>query len=176
MASDGRLGRECYGAIPHFPMNTIWFEHIDVDEDHPPTFDLNWEDPYFKIVLALHHAVLKEAGKDNFLVGQGCFMPGNDMLALVIGTQEMLTSMHDRPEWTRNAILQLARNWLTRCFSAMTGRSNSGWMAALSRSTGKQPRHRRCAHHCIRGRKRQTRSADRPWNQQRRGLGHLPEV
>ena len=127
MASDGRLGRECYGAIPHFPMNTIWFEHIDVDEDHPPTFDLNWEDPYFKIVLALHHAVLKEAGKDNFLVGQGCFMPGNDMLALVIGTQEMLTSMHDRPEWTRNAILQLARNWLTRCFSAMTGRSRRGW-------------------------------------------------
>lgn len=102
-----------YGATPHFPMETIWFDHLKVDWDNPPALDLNWDDPYFKKVLALHQAVLKEADKDNFIVGQGVFMPGNDMLAFVIGTEETLVSMYERPEWTKNAILQLTRNWIT---------------------------------------------------------------
>jgi len=80
--------------------------------------------------------VARAAGKDNFIVGQGCFMPGNDMLGLVIGTEEMLRCMYDHPAWTKNAILQLAGNWveLTKQFHQLTRETsdfwygNAGWM------------------------------------------------
>jgi hypothetical protein len=125
-----------YGATPHFPLETIWFEPRRVDWDRPPSFPLDWEDPWLGKVTALHEAVLGAAGRDDFIVGQGCFMPGNDMLALVIGAERMLTGMHDRPEWIKRSIMQLARNWvsLVRHFHGLARKTsefwygNSGWM------------------------------------------------
>lgn len=118
-----------YGATPHFPAETIWFEPIQVDWDHPPTFDLNWDDPYFHKCMAIHEALLKAAGKDNFLVGQCGGMPATDMLAFVIGTENVLLSMAERPEWTRQAILKLASNWiaLNRRFFEVSKRTNDFW-------------------------------------------------
>ena len=101
-----------YGAIPHFPAETIWFEPIQLDWDHPPKFELNWDDPYFHKCMVIHKALLKAAGKDDFMVGGGGGMLPTDMLAFVIGTQNVLLAMIERPEWTSQAILQLTRNWI----------------------------------------------------------------
>ncbi|MBU4200382.1 MAG: hypothetical protein KKG09_10145 [Verrucomicrobia bacterium] len=125
-----------YGATPHFPMDTIWFEPLNVDWDNPPSLDLDWESPWFRKVLALHQAVLAEAGKDRFLVGQGCFMAASDMLAFVLGTENVLVAMAERPEWTRNAILKLTQNWIAlhRYFFRLAAAThefwygNPGWM------------------------------------------------
>ena len=118
-----------YGAIPHFPAETIWFEPIKVDWDHPPTFELNWDDPYFHKCMAIHKALLKAAGKDNFMIGGGGGMSPADMLAFVIGTENVLLAMADRPEWTRQAILKLARNViaLVRRFQEVSKQTNDFW-------------------------------------------------
>ena len=118
-----------YGATPHFPAETIWFEPIEVDWDHPPTFELNWDDPYFHKYMAIHKALLQAAGKDNFLVGGGGGMPANDMLAFVIGTENVLLAMAERPEWTRQTILKLTKNWiaLTRRFQEVSKQTNDFW-------------------------------------------------
>lgn len=127
---------QSYGTTPHFPLNTIWFDPIPVDWEHPPSFDLDWESPWYRKVLALHRAVLAAAGRDRFVVGQACVMPANDILALVIGAETLLYAMADRPEWTRTAILKLADNWirLIRHFHDLARAShefwygNAGWM------------------------------------------------
>lgn len=118
-----------YGATPHFPIETIWFEPIKMDWDHPPTFELNWDDPYFHKCMAIHEALLKAAGRDNFMIGQGGGMPPSDMLAFVIGTQDVLLAMAERPEWTRQAILKLTKNWiaLTRRFQEVSKQTNDFW-------------------------------------------------
>lgn len=99
-----------YGAVPHFPLETIWFEPLTVDWDHPPSFELDWNSPWLHKVEAIHKAVLAAAGRDNFMVGPAGIMPGNDLLAMVIGGDQFLLSLTDRPEWTRQVILKLAQN------------------------------------------------------------------
>lgn len=118
-----------YGGVPHFPLNTIWLEPRPVDWDDPPSFPLDWNDPYFHKVLALHRAVLKIAGRDELRVGQAYIMPGNDMLTMAIGTETTLLAMAERPEWTKNAILQLARNWVTlnRYFFDLARQTSEFW-------------------------------------------------
>ena len=125
-----------YGAAPRFNWNTIWFEPISVDWDNPPTFELDWDSPWLGKVSALQRAALAAAGYDDFLVSSGCFMSAGDMLAFVIGTQEVLSCMALRPEWTRAAILQLTRNWIAlhRHFREVAAPThvdwygNAGWM------------------------------------------------
>jgi hypothetical protein len=127
---------QTYGATPHFPMNTIWFEPIPVDWDRPPTFDLDWESPWFKKVAALHRAFLAAAGRDRFFIGSIGGMPANDILSLVIGAENMLCAMAERPEWVRTAILKLTENWIRlvqrfRDLSKPTHEfwyGNGGWM------------------------------------------------
>ena len=125
-----------YGATPNFPLETIWFESIAVDWKQPPTFAFDFESPWFQKVVALHQAVLAAAGREDFLVGSPCLLPGNDLLPLIIGSEEFLTSLKDRPRWTRDAILQLAKNQVAvhrhfhRLQSAATEYwyGNAGWM------------------------------------------------
>jgi len=118
-----------YGATPHFTAETIWFDPIKVDWDHPPTFELNWDDPYFHKCMAIHKAMLKAAGKDNFMIGGGGSLASADMLAFVIGTENVLLAMAERPEWTRQAILQLTKNWiaLTSRFQEVSKQTNNFW-------------------------------------------------
>ena len=125
-----------YGATPRFSMETIWFDPVAVDWNDPPAVTLDLESPWFKKVIAVYTAALAAAGRDDFLVGRGCFMPGNDMLALVIGAERMMMAMADHPEWTRSAILKLARNVveLQKRFRSIAAQThdfwygNGGWM------------------------------------------------
>jgi hypothetical protein len=125
-----------YGTTPRFPMETIWIEPMTVDWENPPTFEFDWESPWFKKVVAIHKAVLAAAGRDNFLVGRGCLLPGNDLLPLFIGSQEFLMCLNDRPEWARAAILKLAQNqvavrhYFHKLHAATTEfwYGNAGWM------------------------------------------------
>jgi len=127
---------QTYGATPRFSPHTIWFEPMSVDWADPPTFELDWESPWYKNILALHRAALAAAGRDRFLVGNACLMPANDILALVIGAETMLEAMAERPEWTRAAIVKLAENWiqLKRHFQELARPihdfwyGNAGWM------------------------------------------------
>jgi hypothetical protein len=118
-----------YGAVPRFPQETIWFEPIAVDWDRPPTFDLDWNSPWLRKVEALHEAVLAAAGRDNFLVGSGCFLPGSDMLAMIIGTEPALLAMAERPAWTRASILKLAANVraIVKHFFDLARRTHDFW-------------------------------------------------
>lgn len=118
-----------YGATPHFPAETIWFDPIQVDWDNPPTFELNWNDPYFHKCMAIHKALVKAAGKDDFLVGGGGGMSPNDMLAFVIGTENVLLAMAERPEWVWQSILKLTENWiaLVRRFSEVSRQATDYW-------------------------------------------------
>ncbi len=122
-----------YGATPHFSPDTIWFEPLAVDWDHPPGLELDWESPWFHKVLALHRAMLQAAGRDNFVVGRDGFMPPSDMLAFVIGPETLLAAMGEHRDWVRAAILKLARNWieLTRYFQALVAAANDFWYGNL---------------------------------------------
>jgi hypothetical protein len=125
-----------YGATPHFPLETIWFEPIGVDWDSPPSFTLDWENPWFKKVSALYEAVLNVAGYDDFLVGSFFPMPATDMLTFVIGTEQVLMGMAEHPDWIREAIARLTSNFVTlgRYFQERAKQThkfwygNAGWM------------------------------------------------
>ena len=125
-----------YGAVPHFPMGTIWFDPIAVDWAAPPAFTVDWESPWFKKVSAIYEALLNAAGHDNFLVGNPCLMPANDMLAFVIGTENVLLGMAEHPDWISRAISQLSANFveMMRYFQQRAKRThafwygNAGWM------------------------------------------------
>lgn len=125
-----------YGATPHFPMDTIWYEPIAVDWDSPPSFPVDWESPWLKKVTALYDAALQAAGYDDFPVGSMCAMPANDMLAFIIGTEPVLQGMAEHPDWISQAIGQLTVNWvdLLQYFRRRAQKThafwygNSGWM------------------------------------------------
>ncbi len=125
-----------YGATPHFPMDTIWFEPRAVDWDAPPSFVIDWDSPWFKKVFAMYDAVLNEAGYDNFLAGGMGSMPAGDMLTFVLGTEQVLLGMAEHPDWISAAIHQLAANWVTfkNHFSKLAQArhaywyGNAGWM------------------------------------------------
>lgn len=121
----------CYGATPHFEMeqSTIWFDTLEVDWENPPTFDLDMDDVWFRRYEALHLAVLRAAGRDDFMVGQPVVLPGNDILPLLLGADTFLTCLVDRPEWMRKTILKLARNWVevTRHFYRLSAPVHDFW-------------------------------------------------
>jgi hypothetical protein len=126
-----------YGAAPRLDLDTIWCDPIKVDWDSPPTFDFDWTSHWFGRVQALHRAMVAAAGADRFAVGQGCFLPGSDLLAMVIGTEPALLAMAQRPDWARRAILKLAGNFVdvTRHFHELARGAgheywygNTGWM------------------------------------------------
>ena len=126
----------CYGATPRFSFATIWHDPIAVDWDAPPEFAPATAAPWVARLETLYRAVLAEAGWDGFLVGRPCLLPGNDLLAGILGPEPFLTSLYDRPAWMREAILTLARNQvaLLRHFAAIAGAvhafpyGNAGWM------------------------------------------------
>lgn len=104
----------CYGSTPHFELDTgtIWFDTLEVNWDDPPSFDLDFENVWFRRYEQLHRAMLEAAGRDDFLVGQVCLLPGDDMLSMLLGTEHFLMSLVERPQWVRGAILKTARNWV----------------------------------------------------------------
>jgi len=125
----------CQGCTPSFYENTIWLEPVAIDWDHPPTFSLDWQDPWIQRVMALYQAVLQLAGWDDFLVGVPAILPGNDILAAVLGGDEFLINLLDRPEWMRQSIIQVAENQIAaikHCQALASTHAfpygNAGWM------------------------------------------------
>jgi hypothetical protein len=126
----------CNGATPHFNWNTIWHDPMPIDWENPPTFAMNWDDPWLQRYHTLYTALVEAAGWDDFLVGHPCILPGNDILVAIMSNEEFLMGLHDRPEWMRAAILQLAHNQqaaIKHCTDSAAGKhafscGNPQWM------------------------------------------------
>jgi len=127
----------CLGGTPRFSPDTIWFETVEVDFERPSPFrqDANvaWTAKYRTLIEALCEA----AGQDGFLVGAPGHLPANDLLSMLMGTQEFLTSLVDHPDWMADAILTGAHDQtITRKDLQRTIRQcdheywygNAGWM------------------------------------------------
>ena len=95
----------CLGGTPRFDMRTIWFDTVDVDFSGPSPFRYDDDDIWVKAHARLYEAVADFAGKDDFLVGNPCVLPANDLLSMVMGTDTFLISLMDHPEWMRQAIV-----------------------------------------------------------------------
>ncbi len=126
-----------YGATPQFEAHTIWHTPITVDYATPPNFAFDQTDPWVQRYATLFTGVAAEAGADGFHVGQPLLLPGNDLLAAILGTEEMLCACAEYPEWVHAAILQIARGQVAalRHFAAITQAygnthwyGSAGWM------------------------------------------------
>ncbi len=104
------------GGRPHFSPDTIWFDTFPVDFGRPSPFRHHPDDPWVKKHEAVYLAVAELAGKDDFLVGQPCLLPANDLLSMHMGTGDFLSALLEHPEWMEDAIVQGARDLLgARC-------------------------------------------------------------
>jgi hypothetical protein len=100
----------CLGGTPRFDPNTIWFETRPVDFDQPSPFrhdpDSPWMVKYRRLLLALC-----EAARDaDFAIGKPGGLPANDLLSMLMGTQEFMMALMDQPDWMAEAILNGARD------------------------------------------------------------------
>ena len=116
-----------YHAQPRFSLDTIWFEPVEMDWDHPPSFDLDFENPWFRKYRALHEAIMRLARHDDFLIGQVCLLPASDILARLMGSTAFLFALVERRDWMRATLRKLAENWLRvqRCFHELTAATNA---------------------------------------------------
>lgn len=102
-----------FGSPVEFHPHTIWLEPVPVDWEHPPQFAVNWDDPWLDKYLRLNRAALEMAGWDDFLVGTPCLLPGNDLLIALLGPEEFMFALVERPAWMREAILAMAHSRVT---------------------------------------------------------------
>lgn len=108
------------GGRPRFAQNTIWFEPCKVDFDRPSPFVYNPDDPWVKKYKKVMAAAVEFAGKDDFLIGQPCILPANDLLSMHMGTDEFLVSLLEQPAWMKKALLTGAREILRAKTEIMT--------------------------------------------------------
>jgi hypothetical protein len=126
----------CLGGRPRFDLATIWFEPFAVDFDRPPPFRNAPDDPWWEKHARLYGRVAAFAGRDDFLLGQPCLLPANDLIALHMGTEAFLVALLDHPRWMRDAITAGARDLLAahrRLADRVKERhefwyGNAGWM------------------------------------------------
>ncbi len=132
-----------YGATPRLSLETIWFEPIAIDWDKPPSFELDFQNPWFRRYEALHRAVTAAAGRDDFLVGQVCLLPASDILARVIGTEAFMLGLAEHPDWMRAVLRKLTENWcrVVERFHRLTAATNDFWygIAGWARFWGPKP-------------------------------------
>ncbi len=127
----------CLGGTPRFSPHTIWFETMEVDFSQPSPFRHDPASPWTGKYQALLAAICRLAGKDDFLVGKPGGLPANDLLSMLMGTENFLYALIDQPDWMADAILTGARDQLaTRMALQDVIRSqghdywygNAGWM------------------------------------------------
>jgi len=94
------------GGRPQFEPNTIWFQPAPVDFNQPSPFRYRLDDPWVVKHRIAHRALVALAGRDDFLIGQPCLLPANDLLSMHMGTEEFLVGLMEHPEWMRQAIVQ----------------------------------------------------------------------
>jgi hypothetical protein len=118
-----------YCATPQFTDRTIWFDPVEIDYEDPAFFDLDLSNPWFRRYEAVHRRMVELAGRDRFMTGEVVLLPGNDMLSLLMGTNNFLMALLDRPAWMRSTIEKLARQWcaVQDYFLEINRASNAFW-------------------------------------------------
>ena len=86
----------CLGGTPHFAADTIWFDIVPVDFSQPSPFRHDPDSPWTKKYLLLLDAMLQAAGRDNFSVMVSAGLPANDIISMLMGTEEFLFAMLDQ--------------------------------------------------------------------------------
>ncbi len=104
-----------FGATPRFAMDTIWWEEMSFDFEQPPELSFDPDDQWVARFSAAYLAMAEFAGKDDFLIGQPCILPANDLLSMLMGTGKFLMNLIDHPEWMRAAIMQGAEAQVAAC-------------------------------------------------------------
>jgi hypothetical protein len=102
----------CLGGSPHFSRRTIWFETQKVNFEKPSPFRHDPQSPWTLKYKALIQAMCTVAGRDDFCVSAGGGLPANDLLSMLMGTEEFLIALIERPEWMKQAIMAGARDRL----------------------------------------------------------------
>lgn len=126
----------CLGGKPRFDLQTIWFDTFAVDFSKPSLFNYKQENVWVEAHSNLYQAVVRFAGKDDFLVGHPCILPANDLLSMLMGTEIFLINLVDHRAWMRDAILAGASEQLrvSEQLRAMVRHKhdfwygNAGWM------------------------------------------------
>ncbi|OGV84698.1 MAG: hypothetical protein A2340_15295 [Lentisphaerae bacterium RIFOXYB12_FULL_60_10] len=100
---------QCLGGEPLYAEQTIWFKHLGMDFKRPPDFRMDTGNPSFRRHEAAYVALATAAGWDDFLVGQPCVLPANDLLSMLMSTEDFLVALCDEPDWMQKAIVQGAQ-------------------------------------------------------------------
>lgn len=100
----------CLGGTPRFSPTTIWFETQTVDFSQPSPFRHDPDNPWTRKYANLLQAMCRAAGRDDFYVGAAGGLPANDLLSMLMGTEEFLFALVDEPEWMADAIMAGARD------------------------------------------------------------------
>ena len=102
----------CLGGTPRFDMNTIWFDQMDIDCSGPSPFRYSDDNEWGRTYARVYEAAADLAGKDDFLAGSPGGLPANDLLSMLMGTEQFLMNLVDHPGWMRDAIVTGAREQL----------------------------------------------------------------
>ena len=127
----------CLGGTPHFDDRTIWFEVEEAYFSRPSSFRHDPESIWTKGYEELMMAVARDAGEGEYMVGSACALPANDLLSMLMGTENFLMATIDHPEWLAEAIVAGARDQARAVIKVRevvreTGHKywygNAGWM------------------------------------------------
>ena len=102
----------CLGGTPRFSERTIWFETRSVDFSGPSPFRHDTHSPWTRKYVDLVQAMCRAAGRDDFCVAAGSGLPANDLLSMLMGTEDFLVALIEHPEWVAKAIMDGARDKL----------------------------------------------------------------
>lgn len=130
-----------YNAPLHFTEWTILHEPIFKTADDYKHFDFDYSKDFGwqqckKVVEFLAHA-----GVGKFVVSQPDILPGNDLLAVLRGTQNFLTDLILNPDEVKDALKRMRNNWLTafmqldQIIKAEGVEGSSSWLGIWSPKT-----------------------------------------
>lgn len=101
-----------YGAKVKFTPGTIWIEPVEnLDIEDKEIFELNWNSLEMRRFLDFYKGFV-QSGSGKFLIGQPAILPGNDFLSMIMGSENFLTGLIDKPDVMKSAIMRLANNWV----------------------------------------------------------------
>lgn len=127
----------CLGGTPRFSQRTIWFETQTTDFSKPSPFRHDPDNPWTRKYVNLVQAICRVAGRDDFYVGAKGGLPANDLLSMLMGTEEFLFGLMDHPQWMADAIMAGAQDrialaksiqHLVRESGHVLTNGNVGWM------------------------------------------------
>ncbi len=99
----------CFGATPRFRPETIWWDEMEFDFGRPPQLHFDPQAHWPARHEAVYTAMAEFAGRDGFLLGRPCLLPANDLLSMLMGTDNFLMNLMDQPEWMQQAIVMGAQ-------------------------------------------------------------------